>query len=623
MGKTQRYDYGTRAPVKTWRPVAEDAATELLNVYAANFFAKRFIAIPDQQVRAFNLCFALTKIGKIKRDTRVAIVGAGISGMTCAVALAMLKGCHVLVFERETKLLRKLREAAFRFIHPDMNASTDSDAADFHPRKRTNFAFMNWSANRAPAVAEEMCRKFDHYRAHSRISLHLGEDVQDISADASGAVLLFKEGKEVEVDVVILATGFGAERKDDATTDASYWHSGNASQYLPTTLGEVRSKGGGANPAERKSVVISGNGDSAVIELAHFLMTDFQHEMVATMLPSNVMGPSLGLLFAQQVENLWFRQIEFHQDDESQLQGPLSWYWWMRELRQIGEDRWSAVGTPLARPFIEEIYFAFDQLLAPTKRHSMLPRKLMAQVEDVTEPLLNKLASLEIEDLMGTYVADKLLIPRDGAFRNDFDVRLVGSTPTMYSRRQSPQNWFVLFFLKKYGKFEYVPGRFRAAGVNNGQIAYRVEDEGQLLFTDKLVVRQGPDYESLAYDPSIAQLDSSQYRLTHVRNLEREPSKVGDRYQDAFVTFFRTGRWRKAVKAKMLFSDYREGEEPFNSPQAVEEQLDECFLDLARTEQGEAAFSLYRQAKSTANLKRRFEVLAEMLQVRSQALPKV
>lgn len=620
MASTQKYDYGTRASVRTWRPVAEDAATEILNVYSANFFAKRFIAIPDQQVRAFNLCFALTKIGKIRPGTRVAIVGAGISGMTCAVALAMLKDCHIMVFEREPKLLRKFREAAFRFIHPDMNASTDSDAADYHPRKRTNFAFMNWSANRAPAVAEEMCRKFDHYRAHSRISLHLGEDVQDISADASGAILLFKESKEVAVDLVILATGFGAERKDDATTDASYWHSGNASQYLPTTLGEVKSKSGEANPAERKSVVISGNGDSAIIELAHFLMTDFRHEMVATMLPSNVMGPSLGLLFAQQVENLWFRQIEFHEDDESQLQGPVSWYWWMRGLREIHEERWSAVGTPLARPLMREIYFAFDQLLAPAQRHMMLPRKLLRQIEDVTEPLLDKLASLEIDDLMAHYVADELLVPNDGAFRHDFDVRIVGPTPKVYSRRQSPQNWFVLLFLKKYGKFEYVPGRFRAEGVNNGQIAYRVEDQGELLLTDKLVVRQGPDFNSLAYDKSITQLDSSQYRLTHVRNLEREPTKAGDRYEDAFITFFRTGRWRKAARARVDFADYREAEEPFNSFWSIASKLDGLLLDLVRGGHGEAAYAAYKRAKLSTNLGRRARVLEEMLALRLETM---
>lgn len=89
--------------------------------------ANRFISIVDHQTRCFNLCYALKASGQVKMHSHVAVIGCGISGMTCAVAIAMLCDCIVYVFEREDRLLPRFRQAGFRFIHPDLTSHTNPE----------------------------------------------------------------------------------------------------------------------------------------------------------------------------------------------------------------------------------------------------------------------------------------------------------------------------------------------------------------------------------------------------------------------------------------------------------------------------------------------------------------
>ena len=78
-----------------WEIVLADSETSIKNVYSATFFAHRNISIVDQQIRSFNLCYGLSESGRVKESSHVAIIGCGISGMTCALALAVLHDCIV------------------------------------------------------------------------------------------------------------------------------------------------------------------------------------------------------------------------------------------------------------------------------------------------------------------------------------------------------------------------------------------------------------------------------------------------------------------------------------------------------------------------------------------------
>jgi hypothetical protein len=156
----------------------------------------------------------------------------------------------VSIFEREDELLKKFREASFRYISPLLNSRAEIDPLNYVERpKRTTLPFLNWSANFAPIVAQEVIRKFEHYRRYSNISLHLGETVSGIRSshrEKSTIHILTGFGlstvsRELLVDVVIVATGFGIEKPSNRTNDVSYWHSGNPEFYRPI-IKETRQK---------------------------------------------------------------------------------------------------------------------------------------------------------------------------------------------------------------------------------------------------------------------------------------------------------------------------------------------------------------------------------------------
>lgn len=117
-----------------YQQVLTAAQSRVSGCYSASFFQKTNISIINQQARSLNLCYALTKSKRVRRESHVAIVGGGISGLTCAAALALSSDCMVYVFERDKMLLRKFREAAFRYFHPELNPSGGHNEGGYHCR---------------------------------------------------------------------------------------------------------------------------------------------------------------------------------------------------------------------------------------------------------------------------------------------------------------------------------------------------------------------------------------------------------------------------------------------------------------------------------------------------------
>jgi hypothetical protein len=318
---------------QAWDIVLAEAETRIPNLYSATFSARRFISIIDQQIRCFNLCYALSKSRRITKSSHLAIIGAGISGMTCAVALAMRHDCIVYVFERDTMLLRKFREAPFRYIHPDLNhrGGTDNPNLYNEPHKATDFPLMNWSGNYGPLFAEELSRKFDHYRASSNIALYPGKTIVAVRPKGQRVELELKETAKprlrvdkLSFDLTIVASGFGNEPRDASSSDASYWHSGNPRHYEPPKFRLRR--------GAREKVLVSGNGDSGMIELAHLLLRDFQHGDIFSFLPLNDNAPLLSSAFSNHIAQLHFRRIEKIDPEFPDVIGPLAWYWIRRRI---------------------------------------------------------------------------------------------------------------------------------------------------------------------------------------------------------------------------------------------------------------------------------------------------
>lgn len=414
---------------ESWEAMCHQAVCRVPSVYSSTFFSRRNISIVDQQSRCFNLCWSLAKLKRVGPTHHVAIIGGGISGMTCAVALAAWTDCVVTVFERDRVQLRRFRRAGHRYIHPDLNhRGGENGHLAYDPSKPTRFPFMNWSGNYAPAFAEELIAKFDHYRSTLNIALNLNTTARKPSSAGGRVELVVATGtqrKKMAYDAVILATGFGEERLGSIThtNDTSYWLSGNPLSYQPSPL---RKRG-------REQVLVSGNGDSAVIELAHLMIRGFDHENILDFLPSNSLAPRLNKEYAVRVAELAHRQIELKDG------GVLTWFEETRELHEMNPNTrfYRARGFDLRR----DLYAAGVAARESPVREKTLQEKF------------EELASYEIKACLDGFLLHKIFRPAvKSLFRRDVAVVVTGRTPTIYSVAQAPLNWFLLGCCRTMGR---------------------------------------------------------------------------------------------------------------------------------------------------------------------------
>ena len=108
---------------KTVDPIASDVLRWMEvprhpNVFALGPFARQ-VTFASQQVRAFNLIWALFRQNRLAPGQRVAVVGAGLAGMTAAAA-ALAKECAVDLFEQASQPCPLQRGNDIRFIHPNI-----------------------------------------------------------------------------------------------------------------------------------------------------------------------------------------------------------------------------------------------------------------------------------------------------------------------------------------------------------------------------------------------------------------------------------------------------------------------------------------------------------------------
>jgi hypothetical protein len=458
-----------------WEAMCRQAACRVPSVYSSTFFSKRNISIVDQQFRCFNLCWSLAQLKRVALKHHVAIVGGGISGMTCAVALAAWTGCLVTVLEQDTVQLKRFRRAGHRYIHPDLNHRGGGDGyLTYDPTKPTRFPFMNWSGNYAPAFAQDLASKFDHYRNTLNIALHLNT-VADAPRSIHGRVQLRVASgghtRRMAFDAVILATGFGEESLDSGgqTNDTSYWLSGNPLSYRPLTT------------RRRERVLVSGNGDSAVIELAYILIMGFDHEHIFSFLPTNSLAPRLSRSFAAAVGGLAHREI-----DEI---GVRQWFAETRELHESNPGkRFGRRGFDLRRDLYETGAAAV---------------KDPADFESELLDRLKELASWEIKYCLDNFMLEKIYRPAIfEIIRHDVEVLVTGHTPTIYSTSQAPLNWFLLRVLSHYGAVSYRRVQAERGPVKVPNRRGATDPLAKERF-DRVVIRRGPNSSGLAMDKAL------------------------------------------------------------------------------------------------------------------------
>jgi len=226
------------------------------NVYVLGCFA-RYATIYSQQVRSINLVDSLCRNGQLAKGTRVAVVGGSTAGLTAAVAAA-LRGASVQVFEKESVLFPIQRNPGPRFLHPHVYdwplGELQGGAA--------KLPVMTWQAADASVVFKDLEAAWNNARAQLGIDpVQTNSELVNVRTKDRKPVLTFAGKGDVEVDVALLAIGFGAEI--DRADLQRYWQSDPNDANLAGS-----------------TVLISGAGDGALTDVMRLCIQDFRHDEI-------------------------------------------------------------------------------------------------------------------------------------------------------------------------------------------------------------------------------------------------------------------------------------------------------------------------------------------------------
>jgi hypothetical protein len=216
----------------------------------------------SQQQRALNLVWALNRTGKLVAGSKVAVVGAGLAGLTAAFAAHQL-GSKVVLFERRSVPLHLQRGCQLRFIHPHI-----LDWPALHSDVRlTNLPCLNWGAGMAEDVSSMVLEGWlsVEREIESRYNCH----VRSVDTTGAGLLPILKgEGQDQNFDYVcdcvILAVGFGLERKLPGIPLLSYWENDNFGRPIIS------------DPIPRRYLV-TGCGDGGLIDAIRLRINAFDH----------------------------------------------------------------------------------------------------------------------------------------------------------------------------------------------------------------------------------------------------------------------------------------------------------------------------------------------------------
>ncbi len=158
---------------------------------------------------------------------QVAIVGAGIAGLTAAIALRQHPHIHVELYERATELKEigasiALGPNGLRTLQRLGLDNVISDDVAFRGPADIPMIFRHWKTNEIIGkdehenVTEHLHRTARYHRAHLHQALlenapkniiHLGKKLLTAEVDVDGVSLGFEDGTSVKADLVLGADG--------------------------------------------------------------------------------------------------------------------------------------------------------------------------------------------------------------------------------------------------------------------------------------------------------------------------------------------------------------------------------------------------------------------------------
>lgn len=480
----------------------ESRAVGRERVYSATGYSQQNISIVHQQVRCANLAWALRHRRKLRKGDVVAIVGGSFSGLMLACSIAIADDVIVYVIEKERRLLHRFLDKSQRYLSPNLNSR------DLGERFNPTFAepiyrpaIFAWEAGVASDVAMAWLREFDRYAAKLPIfTLLHTEVVPDAIAETNGKVIIRLGPSDaalrpLTVDVLIDATGFGSEANPLKLADHSYWEGGHRLIYdhLPP----------------RSRVLVSGCGDSGIIELMHYAFADFHHAMVERFWP---VGANLEAHLDVGLEHIIavLRSPDVVRYDFA-LISELCWWldhWW--NLQNWRPSDWrdfpptrstKAIFAAIEAQLADRLATAFPgqppALIAWEEREAFalsLPLCDQLALRRAIGPVIDDAISREIASLMKPVRVTKLLNTRElrKMLRPGVEVVLNGLTPTPFTRNLSVYNVWLTKVMMSLPNVRYIQGQIASVErALNGESTVTFAN-GTVEIFDRVVTRYGP-----------------------------------------------------------------------------------------------------------------------------------
>jgi hypothetical protein len=484
--------------------LAEAQSSDNDRIFSATGFARENISILHQQVRCSNLAWALRHQKKVMRGDVVAIVGGSFSGLMLACSLAIADDVIVYIFEKDKRLLNRFLDKSHRHLSPNLNSRYLG--VRFDPVTSPPFyspAIFPWKPGAASEVAHEWLSDFEKYRRVLPIFTFPECEIQPVDIrqhDQRIRINLARPERShlqpIEVDLLIDATGFGEEVNPHGLADYSYWEAGHRLIY--------------DHLQKDCKVLVSGCGDSGIIEAMHYTIKDFRHEFVEDLWPQVNLEAFLdfGLARAKLDHILLSEEVPRY---DGQVISELCWWLdtWFR-LDNWGSHGWSLrTEGPHAKPIFQAIEDAvrphlmkafpaqkLTQLNWGKREAFLLTLEMGSQlaIREKVMPLVDHWTSHNIARLMrklppGTMFKLRKLHERR---RTGVAVTLNGTTPMLYTRQLSSYNVWLARILMTFPNVSYRQGRItNVEAEGSGAFKVTYDQRAQEIY-NRVVTRYGP-----------------------------------------------------------------------------------------------------------------------------------
>ena len=220
-------------------------------------YARR-VSFASQQNRALNLLWALRAKGLLDANDHVAVIGAGLSGVTVTAALFEL-GCKVTLYESGEGVLTRQGAAKHRYIHPTINRWPE------HPvEETTRLPYFDWASDICHDLLLALRCQWDQLPKPVDFGFARYADVvRFVEAGAHVAVETRVPGERGgdRYSIVLVTSGFADEDYGDDSRYPPYW--------MPDTI---------ENRVARQATnfVVSGCGDGGLIDALRLAHRDFR-----------------------------------------------------------------------------------------------------------------------------------------------------------------------------------------------------------------------------------------------------------------------------------------------------------------------------------------------------------